>query len=115
MVGVILTSDWSFSHGRDWGSPAIPERINVNIAQILDRHSIRARTWERGAGLTRACGTGACATAVAAIMAGRTDRPVQVTLPGGTLVIGWTPGGTITMAGPATHVFTGEIDLPVAA
>ena len=95
--------------------PLFPERINVNIAQIIDRHRIRARTWERGAGLTRACGTGACATAVAAIMAGRTERPVQVELPGGTLTIGWTPGGTITMAGPATHVFSGEIDLPGAA
>jgi diaminopimelate epimerase len=95
--------------------PMFPERINVNIAQIVDRHHIRARTWERGAGLTRACGTGACATAVAAIIAGRTERPVQVELPGGTLTIGWTPGGTITMAGPATHVFSGEIDLPVAA
>lgn len=95
--------------------PLFPERINVNVAEIVDRHHIRARTWERGAGLTRACGTGACATAVAAIMAGRTERPVQVELPGGVLAIGWTPGGTITMAGPATHVFSGEITLPVAA
>jgi diaminopimelate epimerase len=95
--------------------PLFPERINVNVAQIVDRHHIRARTWERGAGLTRACGTGACATAVAAIISGRTERPVQVELPGGTLTIGWTPGGSITMAGPATHVFSGEIDLPVAA
>ncbi len=92
--------------------PLFPERINVNIAQIVDRRHIRARTWERGAGLTRACGTGACATAVAAIIAHRVDRPVSVTLPGGSLTIAWTPGGSITMAGPATYVFSGEIDLP---
>ncbi len=95
--------------------PLFPERININVAQIVDRRHIRARTWERGAGLTRACGTGACATAVAAIIAHRVDRPVSVALPGGTLTIGWTPGGSITMAGPASYVFSGEIDLPVAA
>lgn len=95
--------------------PLFPERINVNIAQIVDRRHIRARTWERGAGLTRACGTGACATAVAAIIAHRVDRPVSVALPGGALTIAWTPGGSITMAGPATYVFAGEIDLPEPA
>jgi diaminopimelate epimerase len=95
--------------------PLFPERINVNVAQIVDRRHIRARTWERGAGLTRACGTGACATAVAAIIMGRVDRPVAVNLPGGVLTIGWTPGGSITMAGPATYVFSGEIALPGAA
>ena len=95
--------------------PLFPERINVNVAQIVDRRHIRARTWERGAGLTRACGTGACATAVAAIISGRADRPVTVELPGGQLTIGWTPGGAITMAGPAAHVFSGEITLPVPA
>jgi diaminopimelate epimerase len=91
--------------------PLFPNRINVNIAQITDRTHIRARTWERGAGLTRACGTGACATAVAAIRAGLTDGRVTVELPGGPLVIEWQPGGSIHMTGPATLAYTGEIDI----
>jgi len=86
-----------------------PNRINVNIAEVVDRSHIRARTWERGAGLTRACGTGACATAVAAISAGLVDGPVEVMLPGGPLVIDWQPGGTIRMTGPAQLAFTGSI------
>ncbi|QIK97165.1 diaminopimelate epimerase [Sphingomonas sp. HDW15A] len=90
--------------------PAFPERINVNVARI-DPDGITLRTWERGAGLTRACGTGACATAVAAIASKRATSPVKVTMPGGTLTIGWQAGGEITMRGSATHVFKGEIDL----
>jgi len=90
--------------------PLFPDRINVNVATVDDRTHIRLRVWERGAGLTRACGTGACATAVAAIRAGHVASPVTVTLPGGPLVIEWEPGGTIRMSGPATHVFTGEAD-----
>ena len=87
-----------------------PERINVNVAQVIDRRHIRARTWERGAGLTRACGTGACATAVAAIRAKLVDEAIEVLLPGGALRLAWRPGGNIAMAGPASHVFTGEFD-----
>jgi diaminopimelate epimerase len=90
--------------------PLFPERINVNVATIIDSGRIRLRVWERGVGLTKACGTGACATAVAAIRSGRAKSPVAVTLPGGTLTIGWTDGGTIQMSGPATHVFTGSAD-----
>ena len=90
--------------------PAFPERINVNVAQVSG-DAIRLRTWERGAGLTLACGTGACATAVAAIAAKRASSPVTVTMPGGSLSIAWAPGKPIRMRGPATHVFTGEIDL----
>ena len=91
--------------------PVFPERINVNLATIDSPDRIRLRVWERGAGLTRACGTGACATAVAAIRSGRARSGVTVALPGGELVIDWQPGGTIRMTGPATHVFTGELDL----
>jgi len=91
--------------------PLFPARINVNVATVDDRANIRLRVWERGVGLTDACGTGACATAVAAIRAGLVDSPVTVTLPGGPLVIGWAPGEPITMSGPATHVFTAEADL----
>ncbi len=90
--------------------PLFPDRINVNVAQITGASALSLRVWERGAGLTRACGTGACATAVAAIASKRVTGPVAVTLPGGTLTIDWHPGGTIRMTGPATHVFTGEAD-----
>jgi diaminopimelate epimerase len=90
--------------------PLFPERVNVNVASV-DGNRITLRVWERGAGLTRACGTGACATAVAAIRSGRTASPVTVALPGGDLVIEWAPGGTIRMSGPATHVFSGEAEL----
>jgi len=88
--------------------PIFPDRVNVNVATVEAPDRIRLRVWERGAGLTRACGTGACATAVAAIRSGRVESPVTVALPGGELLIDWTPGGTISMSGPATHVFTGE-------
>ena len=91
--------------------PAFPERVNVNVAAVEARDRIRLRVWERGAALTRACGTGACATAVAAIRAGLASSPVTVMLPGGALVIEWTPDGRITMTGPATHVFSGELDM----
>jgi diaminopimelate epimerase len=90
--------------------PLFPERVNVNFAQILSPAHIRLIVWERGAGLTRACGTGACATAVAAIRRGLAKGPVTVSLPGGDLIIDWTPGGSILMTGPATHVFDGEAD-----
>jgi diaminopimelate epimerase len=90
--------------------PVFPERVNVNVATIEASDRIMLRVWERGVGLTRACGTGACATAVAAIRAGLVETPVTVALPGGELLIDWTPGGTISMSGPAAHVFTGEAD-----
>jgi len=88
--------------------PLFPERVNVNVATI-EGDAIRLRVWERGAGLTLACGTGACATAVAAIRHRLVRSPVEVRLPGGDLTIAWAPGETIRMSGPATHVFTGEL------
>ena len=87
-----------------------PERINVNVATITGRSSLSLRTWERGAGLTRACGTGAAATAVVAIRARLVTAPVTVAMAGGELCIDWSPGGGIRMTGPATHVYSGEID-----
>jgi diaminopimelate epimerase len=89
---------------------AFPERINVNVAQ-LEGNGIRLKTWERGAGLTLACGTGACAAAVAAIKTRRAASPVQVTMLGGSLTIAWEPGQPVRMRGAATHVFEGELDL----
>jgi diaminopimelate epimerase len=90
--------------------PAFPARINVNVAQV-DGDGIRLKTWERGAGLTLACGTGACATAVAAIKAKHASSPVKVTMPGGSLTIAWAAGEPVRMRGGATHVFEGELDL----
>jgi diaminopimelate epimerase len=84
-----------------------PEKVNVNIASITGPNSLKLRVWERGVGLTLACGTGACAAAVAAIRSRRVASPVTVSLPGGDLKISWREGAAIEMEGPATHVFTG--------
>jgi diaminopimelate epimerase len=88
---------------------AFPERVNVNVATVVDG-AIRLRVWERGVGETRACGTGACATAVAALRQGKVSSPVNIHQPGGALTIGWEPGGHISMTGGTTYVFKGEID-----
>ena len=88
--------------------PLFPERVNVNVASVAGPNHLKLRVWERGAGLTRACGTGACATAVAAIRRGLAVSPVRVTLPGGDLEIAWEPGGTILMSGPAAESFRGS-------
>lgn len=90
--------------------PLFPQRVNVNVASLAGTDHLRLRVWERGAGLTRACGTGACASAVAAIRRGLVQSPVRVTLPGGDLVIAWEPGSTILMSGPATLSFRGSFD-----
>lgn len=90
--------------------PAFPERINVNVGTYVhDR--LKLRTFERGAGETLACGTGACASAVAAIATRRAQSPVRVDMTGGSLTIDWEPGQPIRMRGAATHVFEGELDL----
>lgn len=94
--------------------PVFPDRINVNVAEVHP-DGIHLRTWERGSGLTRACGTGACATAVAAILTKRAQSPVKVTMKGGTLIIAWAAGEPIRMKGAATYVFKGEIDLEALA
>lgn len=90
--------------------PLFPERVNVNVASLAGPDHLKLRVWERGAGLTRACGTGACATAVAAIRRGLVASPVRVSLPGGDLTIAWAPGGTILMGGPAAESFRGTFD-----
>ncbi|MDC8755821.1 diaminopimelate epimerase [Erythrobacter sp. sf7] len=87
-----------------------PERVNVNVASIAGPDHLKLRVWERGVGLTLACGTGACATAVAAIWRGLVNSPVRVTLPGGDLEIAWERGGTILMSGPATESFRGSFN-----
>jgi len=90
--------------------PAFPERINVNVATCVhDR--LKLRTFERGAGETLACGTGACASAVAAIATKRARSPVTVDMSGGSLSVTWAAGEAIRMRGGATHLFEGELDL----
>ncbi|WDF71548.1 diaminopimelate epimerase [Novosphingobium sp. KACC 22771] len=91
--------------------PLFPQRINVNVATITSRSAIRLRVWERGSGITLACGTGACATAVGAMRRGLVDRRVEVTLPGGKLIIEWGADDRITMTGPATEAFRGSFEL----
>ena len=89
--------------------PIFPERANISLAQVIARDRIKLRTWERGAGLTKACGTAACAAAVAATRKGFTDRSVTVDLPGGSLLIDWTQDGHILMSGPAEFEFEGTL------
>lgn len=89
--------------------PAFPERTNVEFVQVLDRHRVRMRVWERGAGETLACGTGASATGVACALNGRTERAITVELLGGTLAIEWAEDNHVFMTGPAEEVFSGEL------
>ena len=92
--------------------PRFPQRVNAGFMQILDRHAIRLRVHERGAGETLACGTGACAAAVTGVVRGLVDSPVRVETRGGDLSIAWAGAGTpVLMTGPAVTVFSGEIDL----
>ena len=95
--------------------PRFPRQVNAGFMQIVDRHAIRLRVYERGAGETLACGTGACAAVVAGIRRDLLDSPVQVTTRGGNLTIAWNGNldtGPVMMTGPATTVFTAEIELP---
>lgn len=90
--------------------PLFPARVNVNFATVTSRDAIRLRVWERGVGETRACGTGACATAIAAMRRGLTDRKVTVSLEGGNLTIEWGADNRILMTGPAVESFRGTFD-----
>jgi diaminopimelate epimerase len=90
--------------------PLFPQGVNINLATVAGG-AVRLRTWERGAGLTPACGTGACATAIAAISRRLLPSPVEVRQTGGALSVAWAPGETVRMTGPAVHVFTGELTL----
>ena len=92
-------------------NPLFPERMNFEIVNVRARDSMTVRVWERGAGLTMACGTGACATVVAARMAGLVDDCVTVELPGGSLTIEWdgNPDSQVYMTGPATTVYAGQL------
>jgi diaminopimelate epimerase len=87
-------------------SPFFPDRANISFAQILDRNAIRLKVWERGAGATLACGSAACATAVAAAATQRTERETSIDLPGGRLDIAWGADGRVVMTGPVEYEFT---------
>jgi diaminopimelate epimerase len=92
--------------------PRFPKRVNAGFLQVVDRSHVRLRVWERGAGETLACGTGACAAVVAGIRLGKLDRRVDVQTHGGVLTIEWDGTGPVLMTGPAVTVFEGEIDVP---
>jgi len=86
--------------------------VNAGFLQVIDRHRANLRVWEPGAGETQACGTGACAAAVAAISQGWMDSPVSLDLPGGRLHIEWAgPGQSVLMTGPAVRVYEGQVRL----
>ena len=89
-------------------APVFPRRTNVNFVEVVDDHTVRARTWERGCGRTLACGTGACSTAVACALTGRTGRSVDVQIELGTLHIDWAADDHVYMSGPAEVSFVGE-------
>jgi diaminopimelate epimerase len=92
-----------------------PQRVNAGYMQVMDRATIRLRVWERGAGETPACGTGACAAVVAGIRRALLDDVVRVETRGGALTVGWPgPGAPVAMTGPAVTVFEGEWEVPAA-
>ncbi|MEQ1716650.1 MAG: diaminopimelate epimerase [Hyphomicrobium sp.] len=91
--------------------PIFPERANISLAHVTARNAVTVRTWERGAGLTLACGSAACAAAVSAARKKFTDRKVTVTLPGGTLSVEWTDANRILMTGPVEFEYDGVLDL----
>ncbi|HUV99783.1 MAG TPA: diaminopimelate epimerase [Gallionella sp.] len=92
--------------------PRFPRRVNAGFMQVMDRHSLRLRVYERGAGETLSCGTGACAAAVTGIRRGLLDSPVNVATRGGVLTVNWDgEGQPVLMTGPAISVFSGEINI----
>lgn len=115
---VTFVSDISSMDVAKWGvllehHPAFPERCNIEFAEITGQGTIRTRVWERGSGITMACGTGACATAVAAAVTRRNGREARIVMDGGTLEIAWSEADNhVYMSGPAAFAFEGEIALP---
>jgi diaminopimelate epimerase len=113
---VIFVEDVSAIDLKKWGPqlethPVFPRKTNVEFVQILDTQHVRMRVWERGAGITQACGTGACATAVACVLNHKTQPAITVHLDGGDLKIEWPQHKEVWMTGPAREVFTGNINL----
>ena len=117
MLEPVFENQTQFVAGRSQGHlleahPAFPQRCNIEFACVQADGSIRTRVWERGSGITMACGTGACATAVAAALTGRAGRKSQIVMDGGMLSIEWRESDNhVYMTGPAAFVFDGEIEL----
>ena len=89
-----------------------PKKTNVEFLQVIDKNRIKVRVWERGAGITLACGTGACGAVVASVLNGLTNRRVEVELPGGKLEVFWSEkDNRVYMTGPGLEVFKGEIEI----
>ncbi len=106
-----ITDDWVLRVGPEIERhPAFPRRINAEFIQVLSPSEFRMRVWERGSGETLACGTGACAAAVAGVLAGLTQRKVTAHLRGGDLQLDWADSGDVFMTGPATEVFSGVFE-----
>ncbi|MCQ2411153.1 MAG: diaminopimelate epimerase [Elusimicrobiaceae bacterium] len=110
---VIFTDDVEKVPLQEWGPELekhslFPRKTNVEFVQVLNEYAVRMRVWERGAGITRACGTGACATAVAGVLTGKTSPKVTVKLDGGDLQIEWPKRQHVWMTGLAQELFTGE-------
>ena len=110
---VMFGPDVEYAQLRELGplvekNAAFPAKTNVEFVTVIDKKTLRMRVWERGAGITRACGTGACASVVAAVINGKTERRVTVKLDGGDLLIDWPEQKNIFMTGPAEEIFEGE-------
>ncbi|MBO1081391.1 diaminopimelate epimerase [Roseomonas haemaphysalidis] len=109
-VGDLDRIDWPALGRAAEHHPLLPERANIGFAQVIDTDHIRLGLWERGAGVTLACGSGACATLVNAHRRGLCGRRARIDLPGGTLQLEWRLDGHVLMAGPATTSFLGALD-----
>jgi diaminopimelate epimerase len=104
-----LSDDWVLRVGPEVERhPAFPRRVNAEFIQIVSPTEFHMRVWERGSGETQACGTGACASAVAGVLTGQTERRVLAHLPGGDLELEWAESGDVYLTGPAVEVFSGE-------
>ncbi len=104
-----VNDDWVLRVGPEVERhPAFPNRVNAEFIQIVSPREFRMRVWERGSGETQACGTGACASAVAGVLTGLTERKVLAHLPGGDLELEWSETGEVYLTGPAVEVFSGD-------
>jgi len=104
-----LSDDWVLQVGKEIERhPAFPRRVNAEFVQVVSPREFQMRVWERGSGETQACGTGACAAAVAGVLTGLTERHVLAHLPGGDLELEWSDTGEVYLTGPAVEVFSGD-------
>jgi diaminopimelate epimerase len=114
--GIIFVNNFDTVELSKWGAEIehhrlFPERINVHFVQVHNPHEVTMKTWERGSGITLACGTGASAVCVAGVLTKKTEHKILAHLPGGDLELEWADDGNVYMTGPATEVFTGEWSL----